>query len=199
MIRHRSARSLSLGFLAVGLLLSGCEQAEETDQTEASLEESGVQTFTPEVDESVEPMGDRLPASEGRTALIAATELFPGTVKVESDIKNPYAGDAEAIAEGERHFAAFNCAGCHAPLGGGGMGPPLSDDEWIYGSAPGEVYLTILHGRPEGMPAFGSMLPEKTIWELAAYIDTLDEIEDYAAEKDFDENVGGFRDTDTQD
>jgi len=36
------------------------------------------------------------------------------------------------------------------------------------------------------MPAFGSMLPRQTIWELVAYIETLDEIENPAAELGFD-------------
>lgn len=189
--------------LALGLLLGGCDQTEEPSEPpeptiETEDEVTDVETFSPDVEDAIGPFGDRLPASPSQTALIPATTLFPGTTIVVPSIENPYAGDAEAIAAGERHFQAFNCSGCHAPLGGGGMGPPLSDEEWIYGSEPGQVYLSIMHGRPAGMPAWGAMLPEKTVWELAAYIDTLDEIENYAAEKDFDENVGGFRDTDEE-
>jgi len=123
---------------------------------------------------------------------VPATTLFPGAARVDPAIENPYAGDAAAIAAGERHFAAFNCAGCHAPLGGGGMGPPLSDSEWIYGDEPAQIFLTIVHGRPQGMPAFGSMLPGRAIWELVAYIDTLDEIDEPAAELGFDPNRGRF-------
>ncbi|WP_333875142.1 c-type cytochrome [Methylobacter sp.] len=86
---------------------------------------------------------------------------------------NPYANDNQAIVEGRKLFNSMNCSGCHAPLGGGGMGPPLSDDEWVYGDRPEQIYLTILQGRPNGMPAFGSALPEESIWKLAAYIKTL--------------------------
>src|ERR1044071_3848683 len=43
--------------------------------------------------------------------------------------------NAYAIAEGKRLYTQLNCVGCHAN-GGGGMGPPLMDDKWIYGSAP---------------------------------------------------------------
>jgi hypothetical protein len=39
------------------------------------------------------------------------------------------------------------------------------------------------------------MLPEQTVWELDAYIETLSNIDDYAAEIGFEENVGGFRNT----
>lgn len=118
--------------------------------------------------------------------------------RIDPEVENPLSDDPDAITAGERHFTAFNCAGCHAPLGGGGMGPPLSDDRWIYGSEPAQMFLTIMHGRPEGMPAFGSMLPAQTVWELVAYVETLSEIDDYAAENGFDENVDGFRDTSGQ-
>lgn len=137
------------------------------------------------------PTGDeqgRMPADADLTMRIAATDLFPGAARLDPNIRNPYSGDPQAISAGERHFAAFNCGGCHAPLGGGGMGPPLSDDAWIYGSQPAQIYLSIMHGRPEGMPSWSSMLPRQTAWELVAYIETLDEIDDYAAEKGFDSN-----------
>jgi cytochrome c oxidase cbb3-type subunit 3 len=87
--------------------------------------------------------------------------------------ENPYAGEGQAIAEGGKLFIGMNCAGCHAPQGGGGMGPPLSDEKWIYGGRPEQIYLTILQGRPNGMPAFGKALPEASIWKLVAYIETL--------------------------
>lgn len=172
--------------LAAGL--SACGQDEGADE-QATAEPEPIQVWTFERttgEDEGESIVDRLPASPTRTVLIPATSLFPGGARVDPAIDNPYAGDAAAIAAGERHFAAFNCGGCHAPLGGGGMGPPLSDDEWIYGAEPAQIYLTIMHGRPEGMPAFGSMLPRQTIWELVAYIETLDEIENPAAKLGFD-------------
>ncbi len=55
------------------------------------------------------------------------------------------------------------------------MGPSLSDDIWIYRSSPGNIYLTIAQGRQAGMPAFGAMLPDRTIWELVAYIKSISE------------------------
>lgn len=86
---------------------------------------------------------------------------------------NPYANNSDAIVEGRKLFNGMNCAGCHAPQGGGGMGPPLSDAEWIYGDRPEQIYLTIMQGRPNGMPAFGSILTDDSIWKLVAYIKTL--------------------------
>ena len=90
----------------------------------------------------------------------------------QSAIKNPYEGDKKAISDGRGLFDTMNCSGCHAPLGGGGMGPPLSDDEWIYGGAPGQIYLTIAQGRPNGMPSF-QLLSSEAIWKIVAYVRTL--------------------------
>lgn len=132
------------------------------------------------------PVQGRLPAEGDRSAYVAAVTLFPGVARIDPNIGNPYEGDPEAIAAGERHFEAFNCSGCHAPLGGGGMGPPLSDDQWIHGSEPAQIYLSILHGRADGMPAWSSMLPQRTIWEMVAYVESLSDIEDYAARKGFE-------------
>ena len=88
-------------------------------------------------------------------------------------VENPYANDPNALVEGKRLFQSLNCAGCHAPGGGGGMGPALSDNVWIYGSDPGQIYLTIEHGRPNGMPAWGNALPPQAIWSLVTYVKSL--------------------------
>jgi cytochrome c oxidase cbb3-type subunit 3 len=119
------------------------------------------------------------------TAVVPATELVAGGVSITPDMANPYGNGPDVLAAGRRHFAAFNCSGCHAALGGGGMGPALSDDDWIYGAAPAQVYLSILHGRPEGMPAWGTMLPDRTIWELVAYVRSLHGITNPAEHEGF--------------
>lgn len=90
-----------------------------------------------------------------------------------AQMKNPYAGNRQAWMEGKKLFNAMNCAGCHAPGGGGGMGPSLSDKVWIYGNSPGQIYLSILHGRPNGMPQWGTVLPPQAIWALVTYVETL--------------------------
>ena len=50
------------------------------------------------------------------------------------------------------------------------MGPPLMDDEWIYGSEPQNIYATIVEGRPNGMPSFRGKIPDQQVWELVAYV-----------------------------
>jgi cytochrome c oxidase cbb3-type subunit 3 len=101
------------------------------------------------------------------------TTVFPGTQRFDPGIANPLANDPGAAERGLRDFQQFNCAGCHAANGGGGMGPSLSNDKWIYRSSPANIYLTILQGRPNGMPAWGNTLPDSTIWELVSYIKSI--------------------------
>ena len=83
-----------------------------------------------------------------------------------------YEHNAQALATGKRLFTWYNCNGCHAS-GGGGSGPALMDDVWIYGSEPTTIYQTIHDGRPNGMPSFGSRIPEDQIWQLVAYVRSL--------------------------
>jgi cytochrome c oxidase cbb3-type subunit III len=82
---------------------------------------------------------------------------------------NPAERNALAISDGKTLFSQYNCSGCHAN-GGGGMGPPLIDDEWIYGYYPDQIFRTILEGRPNGMPAFRGRIPDHQVWSLAAYV-----------------------------
>src|SRR5438067_13316906 len=60
---------------------------------------------------------------------------------------NVYEESAYAVSEGKRLYENYNCVGCHAH-GGGGMGPPLMDNKWIYGGDPANIFDTITHGRP---------------------------------------------------
>jgi cytochrome c oxidase cbb3-type subunit 3 len=80
-----------------------------------------------------------------------------------------YYDDAEAVNTGRILFGQFNCSGCHAN-GGGGMGPDLMDDEWIYGGRLEQIHQTIVEGRPNGMPAWGGRIPDPQIWQIAAYV-----------------------------
>jgi cytochrome c oxidase cbb3-type subunit III len=83
-----------------------------------------------------------------------------------------YSENAYAVNDGKRLYSAYNCVGCHAH-GGGGMGPPLMDDRWIYGSEPQNIYATIVQGRPNGMPSFRGKVPDPQVWQLVAYVRAL--------------------------
>jgi cytochrome c oxidase cbb3-type subunit III len=96
-------------------------------------------------------------------------QLPPGASLPVQNVKNDYEENAWALSEGKRLYSAYNCNGCHS-LGGGGMGPALMDENWIYGGKPEEIFSTIVAGRPNGMPSFHDRVPDSQIWQLAAYI-----------------------------
>lgn len=89
------------------------------------------------------------------------------------DIVNPLAANPTDVAEGHRLFLSLNCAGCHGYDANGGMGPSLRDRAWRYGGTPGRLYLSILDGRPKGMPEWGQSIPQRSIWQLVSYIQSL--------------------------
>ena len=91
---------------------------------------------------------------------VPVSGLHPGNVSFAPKINNPLAQDPQAATRGMQDFNQFNCVGCHAGNGGGGMGPALSEGRYIYGSTPANLFLSIYQGRPNGMPAWGELLPE---------------------------------------
>jgi cytochrome c oxidase cbb3-type subunit 3 len=113
------------------------------------------------------------PPSAAPATLVRVSALQPGPAYDSTHLSNVYQENAYAVSEGKRLFAWYNCAGCHATNGGGGMGPPLRDAEWTYGSAPEQVYQTIVSGRPNGMPSFGTRIPTPQVWMLVAYVRSL--------------------------
>jgi cytochrome c oxidase cbb3-type subunit 3 len=97
----------------------------------------------------------------------------PKTDESRTAPQNPLEGNPDARQQGRRMFVGFNCAGCHGDHAGGGMGPSLRDEDWIYGGAPTQIYNSISDGRAHGMPAWGARLPPEVIWRLVSYIDSL--------------------------
>jgi cytochrome c oxidase cbb3-type subunit 3 len=83
-----------------------------------------------------------------------------------------YDGNPQYIADGKRYFTWYNCSGCHFN-GGGGIGPALMDQQWIYGGRIDEIHNSIAQGRPNGMPTWGRKIPDEQIWEIAAYVRSL--------------------------
>jgi cytochrome c oxidase cbb3-type subunit 3 len=112
------------------------------------------------------------PPSATPSGVVRVSALQPGVPQDTTHVRNLYEGNAYAVSEGQRLFNWYNCSGCHAN-GGGGMGPPLMDEEWIYGSGPEQIYTTIVQGRPNGMPSFAGKVPAQQVWQLVAYVRSL--------------------------
>jgi cytochrome c oxidase cbb3-type subunit 3 len=114
----------------------------------------------------VEKLSGAVTQREPMTTLHAG-EAPPLTPEV-----SPFGENAWGMSEGKRLFTAYNCAGCHAN-GGGGMGPALMDDKWVYGSQPTNIFSSIVEGRPNGMPSWRNKIPDAQVWQLVAYVQSM--------------------------
>ena len=114
------------------------------------------------------PLGETVPAGESPDTIYPGS----GTPPPLDARAKLFDNNANAIAQGQQLYNQMNCVGCHSH-GGGGMGPPLMDDEWRYGGRIDQIAATIAEGRPNGMPAWGGKLTNDQIWQLAAYVRTL--------------------------
>ncbi|HSH54220.1 MAG TPA: c-type cytochrome [Methylotenera sp.] len=71
--------------------------------------------------------------------------------------KNPYIGNAEAIAKGKKVFQLYSCTQCHGPEAKGQVGPGLVGPDYKY---PKDItnkgmFETVWHGTNGGMGAKG--------------------------------------------
>jgi cytochrome c oxidase cbb3-type subunit 3 len=115
-----------------------------------------------------------VPVTENGPNFVATTTLFPGggTPPAQRPEVEQYEGNPQYIAEGQRLFDWYNCSGCHFH-GGGGMGPALMDQQWLYGDRLDQIYASIIQGRPKGMPSWARKIPDAQIWEIAAFVKSL--------------------------
>lgn len=130
--------------LLVGLTLAGCKREQRNFQGIPRAAAAGI------------------PA-------VRDVDLVAGGPVRHDTLPGPYEGNAYAVSQGKTLYNQYNCTGCHFQ-GGGGIGPPLMDAEWIYGSNPANIYETIAEGRPNGMPSFGGKIVPDQIWQIVAYV-----------------------------
>jgi mono/diheme cytochrome c family protein len=105
-------------------------------------------------------------------------------------LKNPYTDDAEAITAGKKLFLSYSCNGCHGGTGGGGMGPPLSNEVWVYGSDDDTLFRLVAYGSDElqhkgysrksregvvgPMPPQGEIIDsDDELWKILAFVRTV--------------------------
>ena len=113
------------------------------------------------------------PPTADPTPVVQTTDLHAGPGTPAPMVIAAYQENRWAVGEGKRLFTWYNCSGCHAPGGGGGMGVPLIDYEWRYGSEPQNIFETIQQGRPNGMPSFRGRINADDTWKLVAWVRTL--------------------------
>ena len=118
----------------------------------------------------------------GVGAALASADEKPGPVSSDkgpssdsaaastAGVTNPVRANAEAARQGEILFNSMNCDGCHGIGATGFVGPSLVDGRWRFGGDDAAVFHSIRDGRPQGMPAYGRMLPDSTIWQLVTWL-----------------------------
>ncbi len=81
--------------------------------------------------------------------------------------------DQGTLARGKQIFTQ-TCAACHRADGGGIVGPNLTDEFWLHGGAPEEIYKTVSAGVPDkGMIAWGPSLGADRVQAVTAYVISL--------------------------
>ncbi|HBQ17262.1 MAG TPA: cytochrome oxidase subunit III [Myxococcales bacterium] len=112
--------------------------------------------------------------AEAMAARAAAGDVDAETLQV-------LAGDAATVAEGRETFQT-TCAACHGAEGQGQIGPNLTDDAWLHGGGPLQIYGSILDGissdrarlaGSSGMPEWGAALGQRRVQAVTAYLLTV--------------------------
>jgi len=81
--------------------------------------------------------------------------------------------DELMVSAGKATYQTF-CVKCHGGSGEGRIGPNLTDEYWLAGGSPVDVFQTILRGRTaKGMPEWGASLGGGKVKQVTAYVLTM--------------------------
>ncbi len=115
-------------------------------------------------------VADTSQAKQYDAQMAAAAEQWPAPSADEA------MASATAPAALEKGKATYNtlCVACHAADGTGGIGPNLTDSEWVHGGSLAAINTTVTEGVPaKGMPPWGAQLGAAKVAEVAAYVHSL--------------------------
>jgi mono/diheme cytochrome c family protein len=125
-------------------------------------------------------------SSPNNNASISPIDLVNKTPK--GKLHNPYKDtQKDIVAQGQTLFRSYPCSGCHCGDGGGGMCPPLTSSDWIYGGDDDTLFRLVTLGSDElqkkgytrqglaavvgPMPPMGPIIKNSDdIWKILAFI-----------------------------
>jgi mono/diheme cytochrome c family protein len=125
-------------------------------------------------------------SSPNNNASISPIDLVNKTPK--GKLHNPYKDtQKDIVAQGQTLFRSYPCSGCHGGDGGGGMCPPLTSSDWIYGGDDDTLFRLVTLGSDElqkkgytrqglaavvgPMPPMGPIIKNSDdIWKILAFI-----------------------------
>jgi mono/diheme cytochrome c family protein len=117
----------------------------------------------------------------------AGTPAATAESAAKGELKSPYPDFAKVADEGHKKFMSAGCNGCHGGTGGGGMGPPLTNQVWIYGKDDDTLFRLVALGsdglQKQGyhrkgsenvvgpMPPMGKIVKsDDDLWKIIAWI-----------------------------
>jgi mono/diheme cytochrome c family protein len=106
-------------------------------------------------------------------AVPATLPTDSATVAAPQDIKEVVLLTSEADLAAAKQIFSSVCAVCHGPEGKGipPAFPDLTDDEWIHGNSPAQVFHQISEGNiAKGMIPYKNQYSEKQITQLTSYV-----------------------------
>ena len=91
----------------------------------------------------------------------------------ERERANPYQGQADAVAAGQRLYTSY-CSRCHgAAAEGTKKRPPLKSQRVQQRATEGDLHWLLVNGnRGKGMPSW-SRLPDQQLWQLITFVKSL--------------------------
>ncbi|HWO14245.1 MAG TPA: c-type cytochrome [Polyangiaceae bacterium] len=112
-----------------------------------------------------------------RRALACAVLFLCATAckgeKAESAVATgPTGPTVQDVVEGRKIYLTYGCVGCHGVSGGGGMGKPILDDTWIFGSDDTTLFKLLRGDIPnQKMPAaIGKALTDAQVKQVILYV-----------------------------
>jgi mono/diheme cytochrome c family protein len=105
------------------------------------------------------------------TTVHLAAQSFRNAPASAAQMKNPYAGDAQAAAGGRKLYGQ-NCAQCHGNnLQGMGPAPTLLSSS-VKNAQAGQLFWFITNGNlNRGMPSW-SQLPKQQRWQIITFLES---------------------------
>jgi mono/diheme cytochrome c family protein len=186
-VKSQFSKLLLAAALSVGAFVGAVGAADAPAPAETSEPAAADQKAEPAAPEAA-PAGEAAAAPAAGGASMKPIDRVNATEV--GKLKNPYTGNAEAIAEGKKLYMGLSCNGCHGGGGGGGMCPPLTNETWVYGGDDDTLFRLITLGSQElqktgrtrkgqegvvgPMPPYRDLIDDEVkLWKIIAWMRTI--------------------------
>lgn len=103
----------------------------------------------------------------------ASVMAFKSKMALNVDETNAvFVTEADKLEKGKAVFMK-NCTLCHGDNGEGKIGPNFTDNYWLYGNKPGDLFKVVKNGTSKGMQAWKDNLSATDIQNVISYIHTM--------------------------